>query len=112
MSIRPSSLLPSAVWSKMRRTPWTGEEPSRSEAGLRNPITSSKLPIVDGPGMPDRGLVLKPFHTTKKGHAGLGLNIAARVAQRYRGRVVLGDAPSGALVAIHLQLAKAPPHHD
>ncbi len=61
-----------------------------------------------GPGIPtaERGLVLKPFHTTKKGHAGLGLNIAARIARRYRGRMVLGEPPSGALVAIHLPIAE------
>jgi signal transduction histidine kinase len=62
-----------------------------------------------GPGIAatERALVLKPFHTTKKGHAGLGLNIAARVAQRYRGRVAVGDPPSGASVAIHLPLPDA-----
>jgi signal transduction histidine kinase len=61
-----------------------------------------------GPGIAqqERDVVLKPFHTTKQGHAGLGLNIAARVAQRCRGRVVVGEPPLGALVALHLQLAE------
>jgi signal transduction histidine kinase len=62
-----------------------------------------------GPGIPasERALVLKPFHTTKKGHVGLGLNIAARVAQRYHGRIAVGGGPSGASVAIHLPLPEA-----
>jgi signal transduction histidine kinase len=62
-----------------------------------------------GPGIQasERALALKPFHTTKKGHAGIGLNIVARVVQRYRGRIVFGDRPSGACVAIYLPLPEA-----
>jgi signal transduction histidine kinase len=64
-----------------------------------------------GPGIAisERARVLKPFHTTKKGHAGLGLNIASRVAQRYGGRLVFGEVSAGASVAIHLELAQAEP---
>jgi signal transduction histidine kinase len=64
-----------------------------------------------GPGISkqDRELVLKPFHTTKRGHAGLGLNIASRIARRYRGRLVVGEVASGGQVTVHLQLADVGP---
>jgi C4-dicarboxylate-specific signal transduction histidine kinase len=46
--------------------------------------------VVDrGPGLPERAR--DPFFTTKPGHLGLGLNIAARVAMRARGRLELQD---------------------
>jgi signal transduction histidine kinase len=47
--------------------------------------------VVDqGPGLPEQAR--DPFFTTKPGRLGLGLNIAARVAMRARGRLEVQDA--------------------
>lgn len=45
--------------------------------------------IDDGPGFADDAVAqaTTAFFTTKPGHAGLGLNIASRVARRYGGRL-------------------------
>jgi signal transduction histidine kinase len=62
-----------------------------------------------GAGVPEsrRGAVLEPFHTTKPGHAGLGLNIARRIAERYGGALLFSARPVGTLVALDLELAAA-----
>ena len=54
-----------------------------------------------------RGAVLEPFYTTKPGHAGLGLNIARRIAERYGGALSFSDRPVGTAVALELELAAA-----
>jgi signal transduction histidine kinase len=54
-----------------------------------------------------RGAVLEPFHTTKRGHAGLGLNIARRIAERYGGALLFSARPVGTAVALELELAAA-----
>jgi signal transduction histidine kinase len=53
----------------------------------------------DGPGMTEatRSRALLPFETTKPGHLGVGLNIAARLAQRHRGHLELKAANGGGL---------------
>jgi signal transduction histidine kinase len=47
-----------------------------------------------GPGIADdaRELVMGAFYTTKPGHAGLGLNVTQRIAQRHGGKVVIGPS--------------------
>ena len=54
-----------------------------------------------------RGVVLEPFHTTKPGHAGLGLNIVRRIAERYGGALLFSARPVGTAVALDLELAAA-----
>lgn len=55
----------------------------------------------DGPGIDEtkREEVLGAFFTTKPGHAGLGLNMARRIAGRYDGELALGASAAGGLVA-------------
>jgi signal transduction histidine kinase len=62
-----------------------------------------------GAGVPEsqRGAVLEPFHSTKPGHAGLGLNIARRIAERYGGALLFSDRPIGTAVVLELELAAA-----
>jgi signal transduction histidine kinase len=43
---------------------------------------------------------LRPFFTTKAGHAGLGLNIAQRIARRYRGNLTICSEPAGTRVKL------------
>jgi nitrogen fixation/metabolism regulation signal transduction histidine kinase len=55
------------------------------------------LVVVDsGPGF-ERGLEepLRPFASSKPGHAGIGLNIARRIAQRYAARLSLATRDEG-----------------
>jgi signal transduction histidine kinase len=64
-----------------------------------------------GPGIaPDRlADAFRPFATTKDGHAGLGLNIARRVAMRYGGSLEIAPGPTGGLRALlTLPAANAP----
>lgn len=60
----------------------------------------------DGPGVADvaRDKIFRAFHTTRDGHAGLGLSIARRVARRYGGDVVLRPAAAGACFALSVKL--------
>jgi signal transduction histidine kinase len=57
--------------------------------------------VDDGPGIVEsqRQEALRPFFTTKPGHAGLGLGIATRIARRYEGELALGTSAKGGLVA-------------
>lgn len=59
-----------------------------------------------GAGIADsqRAAVFEPFFTTKPGHAGLGLKIARRIAERYAGTVQLCESPRGTVVALELEL--------
>ncbi|WP_437605450.1 HAMP domain-containing sensor histidine kinase [Sorangium sp. So ce834] len=59
-------------------------------------------------GEVDGEALLRPFYTTKPGHFGLGLNIARRVARRYRGALALEPRSRGTSAIIDLPLA-APP---
>lgn len=51
-----------------------------------------------------RAAVFDAFFTTKPGHAGLGLNIARRIAERYDGSLVLREAAAGTTIALELGL--------
>jgi len=51
-----------------------------------------------------RAMVLAPFYTTKPERAGLGLNIAQRIAERYSGSLVFRDVAVGTIVALELDL--------
>lgn len=63
-----------------------------------------------GPGIPEaqRAQALRPFtrldaSRLSQGHCGLGLAIAARIAEVHGGRLILGQSPAGGLAAaIHL----------
>jgi signal transduction histidine kinase len=62
-----------------------------------------------GPGIQEarRGAVLEPFHTTKSRHAGLGLNIAVRLAERYAGALLFREVSAGTAVGLELALTAA-----
>ena len=70
-----------------------------------------------GPGIAEkeRENVFAPFYTTKPGHAGLGLNLARRVARRQGGDLELGRGAAGgcsvtfALPALQRETAPARP---
>lgn len=59
----------------------------------------------DGPGFSELAgaEALTAFFTTKRGHSGLGLNIAARVARRYGGRLVVEPHLQGPGVSVQLR---------
>lgn len=59
-----------------------------------------------GSGIPEseREAVFEGFHTTKPGHAGLGLNIARRVAERYQGALCFRDGSAGSVVVLEIKL--------
>jgi signal transduction histidine kinase len=61
----------------------------------------------EGPGVleANREAVFRPLHTTKEGHAGLGLGIARRSARRYGGDVSAVPSSSGARFILALPLA-------
>jgi signal transduction histidine kinase len=50
----------------------------------------------------------RAFYTTKEGHAGLGLNIASRIATRYGGKLEIVAAPGGGACAV-LSLSRGAP---
>jgi signal transduction histidine kinase len=58
----------------------------------------------DGPGLAEteRRQALEPFYTTKPGRLGVGLNVAARIAQRWRGTLELEGAPRGLVARLTL----------
>jgi signal transduction histidine kinase len=56
-----------------------------------------------------RSLVLQPFYTTKPGHAGLGLNIAQRIAERYGGSLVFSQVSAGTTTVLELATASTEP---
>jgi signal transduction histidine kinase len=53
--------------------------------------------VDDGPGLDEaaRRKAREPFFTTRPGRLGIGLNIATRIAQRWRGGLELDDARPG-----------------
>jgi signal transduction histidine kinase len=51
-----------------------------------------------------RKAVFDAFFSTKPGHAGLGLSIARRIAERYDGAVVLRETATGTTIALELGL--------
>lgn len=69
-----------------------------------------RIDVIDeGPGVSEeaRERVFEPFFTSKPGRAGLGLNIADRVAHRGRGKVALSPAqPIGAEFALMLPIGE------
>jgi signal transduction histidine kinase len=60
--------------------------------------------VDDGPGLSAeaRHQAREPFYSTKPGRLGLGLNVAARVAQRCQGRLELETPSRGMLVRLVL----------
>jgi two-component system, NtrC family, sensor histidine kinase HydH len=68
----------------------------------------------DGPGVPgtDAERIFEPFFTTKTTGTGLGLPVAARIAQAHRGRLELrtaaGMGPEGAGACFRLSLPRTP----
>jgi signal transduction histidine kinase len=55
---------------------------------------------------------LVPFFTTKAGHAGLGLNIAQRIARRYRGSLTICPEAAGTRVKIMIPRADRVSHDE
>jgi signal transduction histidine kinase len=53
-----------------------------------------------GLGQRPEETALVPFFTTKAGHAGLGLNIAQRIARRYRGSLLISSESAGTRVKL------------
>jgi C4-dicarboxylate-specific signal transduction histidine kinase len=67
--------------------------------------------VDDGPGIVEAQRIeaLRPFFTTKPGHAGLGLSIATRIARRYHGELALGTSAKGGVAGtIALPMAEDP----
>ena len=72
--------------------------------------TLATLEVTDaGPGLsePERRRALEPFFTTKAGRVGIGLNVAARIAQRWRGTLELDGAARGLVARLALPLVPA-----
>jgi signal transduction histidine kinase len=65
--------------------------------------------VDDGPGFsPEaREDAMRPFFTTKVGHAGLGLAIARRIARRYGGRCEIGPGPAEVVLEVPLGATEA-----
>ena len=61
----------------------------------------------DGPGLDEdqRRKAREPFFTTKPGRLGLGLNVASRIAQRWRGTLELAGAHRGLVARLALPMA-------
>jgi len=61
----------------------------------------------DGPGLDEaaRRQARAPFFTTRPGRLGVGLNVATRVAQRWRGSLELDDARPGLVARLSLPVA-------
>jgi signal transduction histidine kinase len=62
----------------------------------------------DGPGLDETGRARarEPFFSTRAGHVGLGLNVAARIALRWHGRLELADqTPRGLRATLVLPAA-------
>jgi C4-dicarboxylate-specific signal transduction histidine kinase len=57
-----------------------------------------------GPGLraTDPKLVIRPWHSSKPGHRGLGLVTAERVARLHGGALRFATSPDGALVTLVL----------
>lgn len=72
---------------------------------------AARLTVDDtGPGFPPgaRQRFFEPFVTTKEKGSGLGLAVARRIVDEHKGRITLGDAPSGgARVEIEVPLGAA-----
>jgi signal transduction histidine kinase len=73
---------------------------------LDTPLVAVEI-ADDGPGLDEGGRrrALEPFFTTKAGRLGIGLNVAARIAQRWRGTVQLEAAPRGLVARLTLPVA-------
>jgi signal transduction histidine kinase len=76
-------------------------EPRAGDAMIALEVTD------DGPGMSeaDRRQAKDPFFTTKPARLGLGLNVAHRIAQRWRGAVELAEGRPGLVARLLLPVA-------
>jgi signal transduction histidine kinase len=63
----------------------------------------------EGEGIPESAMdrIFEPFSTTKEGHAGIGLNIARRIARRHGGDLSVIPAPRGTVATLVIPLAEA-----
>lgn len=69
-----------------------------------------RLDVADsGPGLTEPQITagIRPFKTTKPGHAGLGLAIVQRISARYGGEVTLASSDRGAIVSVRLPPGEA-----
>jgi len=62
----------------------------------------------DGPGLDEAGRrqAREPFFTTKPGRLGVGLNVAGRIAQRWRGTLELAGGRRGLVARLSLPVAR------
>jgi signal transduction histidine kinase len=66
-----------------------------------------------GAPLPETARRFQRLDSDKSGHLGIGLCLARRVAQRYAGKLVFADTPSGVEVSLDLPLAgKTPRAHE
>ena len=78
-------------------------ETSAREDGDCLVITVSDEGAGIAPPFADR--LFEPFATTKSGHAGIGLNVARRIARRYGGDLSVIPAPRGVVATMVVPLA-------
>jgi signal transduction histidine kinase len=73
----------------------------------RNPAYVRIVIADSGPGLRGQELttLAERFFSTKKGHAGLGLAIARRIARRYQGEMTMDDVAEGASFTLTLPVA-------
>ena len=94
-----SALLQNLVGNAVAHTPDEG----RIRVSLQAGVDAVELSVQDsGTGLPpeSRGKAFEPFFREGPGQgAGLGLSIAARVAELHGARIGLGDSPLGGLAA-------------
>lgn len=79
--------------------------------GVVGRIDGTRYQIIvsdSGSGIGDPCKALLPFHTTKPGHIGLGLNVARRIAKRHRGDIVVSDGTTGVQIWFPIGPTPAP----
>ena len=87
-------------------------EATAAACGGRTPLVSAAVEAKEtvvsvrdwGPGLPsaDPKVVIRPFHSTKRGHRGLGLVTVERIARLHNGALRLTALSDGALVTLAL----------
>jgi signal transduction histidine kinase len=90
----------SQLWTALLRNA-AEAGPGAVEVEVRPSRDGVHVALFDrGPGIPDEHLarVWEPFFTTKPGATGLGLDLARRVVEAHRGRILLGERDGGGTV--------------